>query len=58
MSITHGDVFVVDLRIIQVADDSGIWVNDAYEVVEVSQHVRRAHQQDLLSGSNTSEDGP
>ena len=48
VSITHGDVFVTDLRILQTADESGIWVNDSYEVLTVHRHQKAAAQPDLL----------
>jgi hypothetical protein len=49
ISITHGDVFVVDLRVIQTGDESGIWVNDAYEVLAIHNHQKAAEQPDLLT---------
>lgn len=38
ISITHGDIFVADLRIIQSDDGSGIWINRAYEIMTVYEH--------------------
>lgn len=49
VSITHGDQLVADLRVLQTADPSGVWINDAYEVVKVHDKVPRPEQRDLLS---------
>ncbi len=34
-SFRHGDTLIVDLRILQSADESGVWINERYEVVNV-----------------------
>jgi hypothetical protein len=48
ISLTHGDVFIADLRIVQRADAAGIWVNESYEAIRIVGHLRREEQGDLL----------
>jgi hypothetical protein len=41
-------MLVVELRIIQLAHESGVWINDAYEVVTVNEHRPGVQQQPSL----------
>lgn len=49
VSITHGDIFVVDLRILQTANEAGIMTNDTYEVLRVKEHQSGPAQSDLIT---------